>query len=103
MATRLCRSEECRTRPCDVRQLLVHAARSATSANRLTASIYSGPARHQGNIAFVPLAMPLMFGPGAIATVLGMTSKIRQSSNAGRIDCIAWVEVRARIARAEHG
>jgi multiple antibiotic resistance protein len=34
-----------------------------------------------GNIAFVPLAMPLMFGPGAIATVLGMTSKIRQSSS----------------------
>jgi multiple antibiotic resistance protein len=32
------------------------------------------------NIAFVPLAMPLMFGPGAIATVLGMTSKIRQAS-----------------------
>jgi MarC family membrane protein len=28
-----------------------------------------------GNVAFVPLAMPLMFGPGAIATVLGMTSK----------------------------
>jgi hypothetical protein len=44
-----------------------------------------------------------MFGPGAIATVLGMPSKIRQSSNAGRIDCIAWVGVRARIARAEHG
>jgi multiple antibiotic resistance protein len=33
-----------------------------------------------GNVAFVPLAMPLMFGPGAIATVLGMTSKIQQSS-----------------------
>jgi multiple antibiotic resistance protein len=33
-----------------------------------------------GNTAFVPLAMPLMFGPGAIATVLGMTAKIRQSS-----------------------
>jgi multiple antibiotic resistance protein len=33
-----------------------------------------------GNIAFVPLAMPLMFGPGAIATVLGMASKIRQST-----------------------
>lgn len=32
-----------------------------------------------GNIAFVPLAMPLMFGPGAIATILGMASKIRQS------------------------
>jgi multiple antibiotic resistance protein len=27
------------------------------------------------NIAFVPLAMPLMCGPGAIATILGMTSK----------------------------
>ena len=32
------------------------------------------------NIAFVPLAMPLMCGPGAIATILGMTSTIRQSS-----------------------
>ena len=27
-----------------------------------------------GDVAFVPLAMPLMFGPGAIATVLGMAS-----------------------------
>ena len=33
-----------------------------------------------GNIAFVPLAMPLMFGPGGMATVMGMTSKVRQSS-----------------------
>jgi len=33
-----------------------------------------------GNVAFVPLAMPLMFGPGAIATVLGMTAKALQSS-----------------------
>ena len=32
------------------------------------------------NIAFVPLAMPLMFGPGAIATIIGMTATIRQSS-----------------------
>ena len=31
------------------------------------------------NISFVPLAMPLMCGPGAIATILGMTSTIRQS------------------------
>ena len=29
------------------------------------------------DIAFVPLAMPIMFGPGAIATVLGMVSLIR--------------------------
>ena len=33
------------------------------------------------NIAFVPLAMPLMCGPGAIATILGMTSTIRQSKS----------------------
>jgi multiple antibiotic resistance protein len=32
------------------------------------------------NIAFVPLAMPLMFGPGAIATIIGMASTIRDSS-----------------------
>ena len=30
-----------------------------------------------GNVAFVPLAMPLMFGPGAIATVLGMASLVQ--------------------------
>jgi multiple antibiotic resistance protein len=29
------------------------------------------------NIAFVPLAMPLMFGPGAIATIIGMASTVR--------------------------
>lgn len=32
------------------------------------------------DIAFVPLAMPIMFGPGAIATVLGMTSTVRESA-----------------------
>ncbi|MGB6350019.1 MAG: MarC family protein [Pseudolabrys sp.] len=36
--------------------------------------------QQDANIAFVPLAMPLMCGPGAIATILGMTSTIRQSS-----------------------
>jgi multiple antibiotic resistance protein len=36
-------------------------------------------AAKDANIAFVPLAMPLMCGPGAIATILGMTSTIRQS------------------------
>jgi multiple antibiotic resistance protein len=32
-----------------------------------------------GNIAFVPLALPLMCGPGAIATILGMTTLIKHS------------------------
>jgi multiple antibiotic resistance protein len=33
----------------------------------------------KGNIAFVPLAMPIMCGPGAIATTLGMISLVRHS------------------------
>ena len=32
------------------------------------------------NVAFVPLAMPIMFGPGAIATLISMASTIKQSS-----------------------
>ena len=35
-----------------------------------------GPAGDDETVAFVPLAMPLMFGPGAIATVLGMASHV---------------------------
>jgi multiple antibiotic resistance protein len=30
-----------------------------------------------GNIAFVPLAMPLMFGPGVLATILGWSSLVQ--------------------------
>jgi multiple antibiotic resistance protein len=40
----------------------------------------AGGADEGANIAFVPLAMPLMFGPGAIATILGMASTVKQSS-----------------------
>ena len=32
------------------------------------------------DVAFVPLAMPIMFGPGAIATVISMASTIKQSA-----------------------
>jgi multiple antibiotic resistance protein len=31
------------------------------------------------DVAFVPLALPIMFGPGAIATVISMASTIKQS------------------------
>jgi multiple antibiotic resistance protein len=31
----------------------------------------------KSNIAFVPLAMPLMFGPGALATVIGLSSTVK--------------------------
>jgi len=40
-------------------------------------SIADSPGGASGDVAFVPLAMPLMFGPGAIATVLGMASLVR--------------------------
>jgi multiple antibiotic resistance protein len=47
-----------------------------------------------GNIAFMPLAMPLMFGPGAIATVLGMTASIKHSAE----EIGSFVAVAAAIA-----
>ncbi len=31
------------------------------------------------DVAFIPLAMPIMFGPGAIATIIGMASTVKQS------------------------
>jgi multiple antibiotic resistance protein len=39
------------------------------------------PAGPDANIAFMPLAMPLMIGPGPIATVLGMMATIEHSSH----------------------
>jgi multiple antibiotic resistance protein len=40
----------------------------------------SASSQQGGDVAFVPLAMPIMFGPGAIATILGMTSLVEHSS-----------------------
>jgi multiple antibiotic resistance protein len=34
------------------------------------------------DVAFVPLAMPIMVGPGAIATILGMSSLVEHPGNA---------------------
>jgi MarC family membrane protein len=42
-------------------------------------SVAHGPAQQNEDVAFVPLAMPIMFGPGAIATVLGMVSLVKHS------------------------
>ena len=36
-------------------------------------------AKKDEDVAFIPLAMPIMFGPGAIATILGMTSTVKHS------------------------
>ena len=43
------------------------------------------------DIAFVPLAMPLMFGPGGIATIVGMTATVKDflSSEIGSLVAIS--------------
>ena len=45
------------------------------------------------DVAFVPLAMPIMFGPGAIATILGMTSLVKKSA----FEVVAFAEISAAI------
>ena len=40
----------------------------------------SGPGATDEDVAFIPLAMPIMFGPGAIATIIGMASTVKQST-----------------------
>ena len=44
------------------------------------ASQTGGAARAEADVAFVPLAMPIMFGPGAIATILGMVSLVKHAA-----------------------
>jgi multiple antibiotic resistance protein len=39
------------------------------------------PAGTAGDVAFAPLAMPIMFGPGGMAAILGMTSTIRADAD----------------------
>ena len=43
------------------------------------ASVSGGSVKKGEEVAFVPLAMPIMFGPGAIAVVLGMTSLVKHA------------------------
>ncbi len=37
----------------------------------------------QGDVAFIPLAMPIMVGPGVIATILGMASLVKETHYVG--------------------
>lgn len=70
---------------------------------KLGFSLFSGPPptpaggdAHVGaneDVAFVPLAMPIMFGPGAMATILGMTSLIKRSKE----ELLAFAEVAMAI------
>jgi multiple antibiotic resistance protein len=40
-----------------------------------------GVGGQQEDVAFIPLAMPIMFGPGAIATIIGMVSTVKKSTD----------------------
>jgi len=50
---------------------------SASGASIVGAA--NGAAKKNEDVAFIPLAMPIMFGPGAIATILGMTSSVKHA------------------------
>ena len=41
--------------------------------------IGGGDAAVEQDVAFVPLAMPIMFGPGGIATIISMAATVKQS------------------------
>jgi multiple antibiotic resistance protein len=45
------------------------------------------------DVAFVPLAMPIMVGPGAIATILGMTSLVKNATS----EVATFIEISAAI------
>lgn len=40
-----------------------------------------GSGDSKSDVSFVPLAMPIMFGPGAIATVIGMSSTVKATES----------------------
>jgi multiple antibiotic resistance protein len=70
---------------------------------RIGFELFSGPTatgsmlgggKDGGDPAFVPLAMPLMVGPGAIATTLGMISLVRSDG----LEIIAFLTIAGAIA-----
>ena len=67
---------------------------SPSSSGASLGSVASGSGDKDEDVAFVPLAMPIMFGPGAIATILGMTSTVKNSESvlaSGVAICLAIV------------
>lgn len=52
---------------------------SASSSGGSMVRLPDGSGGSAEDVAFVPLAMPIMFGPGAIATILGMASVQRDA------------------------
>ena len=56
----------------------------------------SGASGKDEDVSFIPLAMPIMFGPGVLSTVLGMTSTIKGSERM----LLAFAAVSAAILAA---
>ena len=54
---------------------------SPSSVGRCDTAPGQGESAVESDAAFVPLAMPIMFGPGAMATILGMTSQVKHSAS----------------------
>jgi multiple antibiotic resistance protein len=52
-----------------------------------------GQSAADDDVAFVPLAMPIMVGPGAIATILGMTSLVKNATS----EVVTSLEISAAI------
>ncbi len=60
-----------------------------TSSGGMLSTSGGNLSRREGDVAFVPLAIPLMFGPGALATVLGMSAMVKDPiSNLGHMAAI---------------
>jgi multiple antibiotic resistance protein len=67
---------------------------SPSASGASAGSVASATATGDEDFAFVPLAMPIMFGPGAIATVIGMTSLVKHSE----FEVISFVAICVAIA-----
>lgn len=66
---------------------------SPSSVGGCDAAPGQGGGADGSDAAFVPLAMPIMFGPGAMATILGMTSQVKRSAS----EIAGLVEVSAAL------
>ena len=61
-----------------------------SSSDELIPADGGGSTQQDRDVAFVPLAMPIMFGPGAIATLIGMSSLVQHPlSHIGSIAAIS--------------
>jgi multiple antibiotic resistance protein len=66
---------------------------SSRSADVAKDHATNGPSATKEDFAFVPLAMPIMVGPGAIATILGMTSLVKHAAS----EVASFIEISCAI------